>query len=151
MGRSVKVFILIFCFCIFFTPFLRASDNPMLDFYGGLTEIVEKNMNNPSACVSESERYIKNNIGKVQKAAERGASSAKKNARNYEDMSPQEIEAAMKEAERAMSDPKIADAMNKSMEAMNRFMQAIQEFTQNHPDEGDSIMEALESYSSKGL
>lgn len=130
-----------------FLPFSWASDNPMFDFYNGLTEVIEKNMDNPEACVVRAESYIKNNIGALQKAAEAGRRMAQQNTRKYENMSQEELESTMEEAERVMSDPKISESMNKSMTAMNKFMEVIGEFTMKHPDEGEEIMETLNEYS----
>jgi len=128
-------------------PFSWAGDNPMFDFYNGLTEVIEKNMNNPDTCAKQAESYIKNNIVKLQKAAEAGKKNARKNTKKYEDMSQAELDSAMKEAERAMSDPKIAESMNASMAAMNRFIEVIDTFAMKHPAEGEKIMEALSQYS----
>jgi hypothetical protein len=128
-------------------PFSWASDNPMFDFYNGLTEVIERSMNNPEACVIQAENYIKNNIGILQKAAETGRRMAQQNTQKYENMNQEELESAMEEAEKAMSDPKIAESMNISMIAINKFTEAINEFTMKHPDEGERIMGILSEYS----
>lgn len=130
-----------------FLPFSWASDNPMFDFYNGLTEVIERNMDSPEACVVQAGNYIKNNIGVLQKVAEAGRKMAQQNTRKYENMSQEKLEPAMEEAERVMSDPKIAESMNRSMAAMNKFMEVIGEFAMKHPDEGERIMEVLSEYS----
>ncbi len=132
-----------------FLPFSWASDNPMFDFYNGLTEVIERNMDNPKACVVQAGSYIKNNIGVLQKAAEAGRRMAQQNTRKYENMSQEKLESTMEEAKRVMSDPKIAESMNKSMTAMNKFMKVMGEFEMKHPDEGEKIMETLSEYSNQ--
>ena len=128
-------------------PFSWASDNPMFDFYNGLTEVIERNTDNPKACVVQSENYIKNNIGVLQKVTEAGRRKTQKNIQAYKNMSQEELGLVMKKAEKAMSDPKIAESMNISMAAMNKFVEVMNEFTMKHPYEGESIMEILSAYS----
>ena len=131
-------------------PFSWASDNPMFDFYDGLTEIIEGGMNNPGACVVQAENYIKNNIGILKKAAETGRKMAQQNKQKYENVNQEDFQSAMEGAEKAMSDPKIAESMNKFMTAMNKFIETMDEFTMKHPDEGNRIMEILGEYSPQG-
>jgi len=121
----------------------------MFDFYNGLTEVIEKNMDNPHACVLQAESYIKNKIGILQKAAETGKKMVRQNLQRYENMSDKDIQSAIEEAEDAMSDPKIAESMNASMKVMNRFMEAMNKFTIKHPAEGEKIADALSEYSSQ--
>lgn len=130
-----------------FLLFSWAGDNPMFDFYNGLAEVIERNMNNPGACLAQAEDYIKNNIKTLQEVAERGRRMAQQNMQKYENMNREELESTMKEAERTMSDPKVAESMNRSMTAMNKFVEVMGEFTVQHPDEGERIMETLSKYS----
>jgi len=147
MRRLFVSLIVGFVFISFLLTFSLASDNPMFDFYNGLTGIVEKNMNNPTACAAQAENYIKKNIGALLKTAEAGRKMAQQKTQQYENMSKEDLEAALAKAEKAMSDPKIAASMNKSMMVMNKFMEVMTQFTMKHPDEGDRIMETLSEYS----
>ncbi len=131
----------------FILPVSWAGQNPMFDFYNGLTEIIEKNMNNPKVCVSQSESYIKNNIKTLQKATAAGRKMVQDNSQKYENMGNKELELTMKQAQEAMSDPKIAESMNASMTVMNNFMQVLNKFMMKHPVEGGEIMDALSEYS----
>jgi len=124
-----------------------ASDNPMLDFYSGLTEIINKNMDSPKACVSQAESYIKSNIKTLHKATEAGREMTRNNTQKYENMSGKDLESAIAEAEKAMSDSKVAESMNASMSVVNRFMDALNEFATKHPAEGERISEILSEYS----
>ncbi len=143
MYRLILAVIIFGLFVFSCSTGLFASDNPMYDFYSGLTRIVEENMDNPSACVSRAKSYIKGNIRALETAAEQGRKRARQNMKDYENMSQEELDSAMQKAEEAISDPKVAEAMNKSMEAMNNFMDVISRFSMKHPDSGRKIMDAL--------
>ncbi|MFH0732884.1 MAG: hypothetical protein V2A72_08225 [Candidatus Omnitrophota bacterium] len=129
-----------------FLPLSMAGDNPMLDFYNELAQIIENNTDNPDACVAQAKAHISSNIGPLQAAAQRGRQMAQRDEQKYEDMDQQDIEAAMQEAEKTMSDPMVARTMNESMAALDRFAVAFEQFASKYPDAADKITNTMHEY-----
>lgn len=128
----------LFAVLLFVTPLAYAQDyNPMYDFYKGLADVIERNMTNPGGCVSESEVFIKENIGTLQASIEQAQKMAAEQPAGSE-------EGAATVAE-TMSDSQKAD-MAKGMEALDRFMQVFNSFAQSSPEEAEKIAGFISQY-----
>ncbi len=151
MARKLLLPAITAVMCVISFPVLTlASDNPMADFYGGLAKIIERNMNEPGACVNEAKHYINDNSKALRIIAEKGNTMAQSNRRKHENMSAADLENAMKEAEKAMADPRVMESMNRYMSAMNAFMDAMGEFGSRHSEEAEQIMTMINAYFPQG-
>ncbi|MDB4349560.1 hypothetical protein OAA99_01240 [Omnitrophica bacterium] len=119
------------------------SKNPMLDFYNGLADIIERNMNSPDACVVQSKRFIDENIGSLLESAKRGRQMAPQVSEGASQVSEEEARAAM---EKMQNNPDIAREMQASMDALNRFMGAIGNFTAKYPEDAEMINDHMASF-----
>ncbi|MFH1752854.1 MAG: hypothetical protein ABH875_01605, partial [Candidatus Omnitrophota bacterium] len=92
-----------------------ASSDPMYDFYEGLAEIIEREMDHPNDCAAASEKYIRSNIGTLKEALNRSKAMAEEV--RYEEMTQEELE------------KKTAEMVNnKGFRAANRFIAAFETF-----------------------
>ena len=121
---------------------VHASDDPMYDFYGGLSNIIKKNMNNPDTCVSQSEVFIRKNIGRLQERVQQGRRMAQQNRKKYENMSEAEMKKMMDQAGQAME----AASQTKGFQAMMDFQNVFQQFAMKHPDHAKKIGDVLNQY-----
>ena len=112
---------------------LSCADNLEKDmdkFYGGLADIVEKNMDNPDYCVKAVDDYYVKNKGtveKIRKVTEKMMAEAYQATDMYGSMDPGEYEALEEETvERTMIDPKFTGGAQ-------RYSEAMQKFSMKHP------------------
>ena len=126
---------------LFMTSFAFAQADPVYNFYNGLANIIEENMNSPDACVAKAVRFINDNLKPLQDAMQRGVQMAQ--TQQYDQMSQEEI---VKKAEEGMQ----VLSQNKSMEAVMRFSKSMQEFAMNYPEHTAKISEAMSVSEQKG-
>ena len=112
----------------------------MVEFYGGLAEVLEQNMDEPERCVKQADDYIASHVGPLQELMKRSRMNAQSNP-------PSSGKAALTREDQA----KIGQAMNEmsrseGFQAMNRFLSAFEEFAGKYPDHADRIGEILERY-----
>ncbi len=105
-------------------------------FYGGISDIMEKNMNNPDKCVREIDKYYDDNnatILKIRKLTEENIKKAVEFAKNFKD-------APIENYEKAKS--KAGDFYNENMgptAGITRYSNAMQEFAMKHPQQAIKI------------
>ena len=105
-------------------------------FYGGISDIMEKNMNNPDKCVREIDKYYGDNnttILKIRKLTEENIKKAVEFAKNFKD-------APIENYEKAKS--KAGDFYNENMgptAGITRYSNAMQEFAMKHPQQAIKI------------
>ena len=134
-----KYFSLLFsiCFILFLSSVGGYAEDPMYDFYSGLADVIEKNMDNPDRCVSEAESFIRKNIKPLVKATETGKRMAQSGM--YNNMSEEEARKKLEEMGSHMS-------QSGSMEAINRFTNALGKFSMKYPKHGEKISDILSEY-----
>lgn len=134
MERFLKFFLAGFLMILLFSYVAYAEDvDPMYDFYNGLSDIIERNMNSPDICVTQSETFIRKNIGSLIEVADK--------ARQMAQMRPTTEKEAQRMAELGKYMPQA-----KGMEAMNRFIQVFGTFAMKHPEHAEKINEILGEY-----
>jgi DNA repair ATPase RecN len=123
--------------CLVFTCVYAADENIMYDFYNGLANIIEQNMNNPDNCVTQAENHIRANIAKLKEVVQK----AKQMARTMPQaqMSQAELEQKMQ----ALSTDPMA---NKMMDTMQRFSQALYNFSEKYPDHAEKIGDVFDEF-----
>ena len=60
------------CFMLSLSSVGVYAGDLMYDFYSGLADIIERNMDNSDKCVTEAESFIRKNIKPLLEATERG-------------------------------------------------------------------------------
>jgi len=129
---------------VFSLPFIASAENMddyMVKIYGGLADIVERNINSPERCVIETEGFIKKNqalIDKMHQTIKQNIQRAQ--SREY---SEEEVQ-AMQQGYQGM-------AASKGSQQMNRFVQAIQNFSANNPDFEEKLGDAMVQLQSQGM
>ncbi len=112
-----------------------ASGDPMYDFYDGLSQIMERDMNHPDDCVAASEVFIRQNIVKLEEAIKRSKAIGEEALNNK--MSEEELQ---KKTEDIIK--------SKGFQAMNRFMAAFQAFASKNPEAAQKITMVMDEYES---
>ncbi|MEE8359799.1 MAG: hypothetical protein V3S04_02600 [Candidatus Omnitrophota bacterium] len=112
-----------------------ASGDPMYDFYDGLSQILEREMNHPSDCVAASEIFIRQNIGKLEEAIKRSMAIGEDTLNS--EMTEEELQ---KKTEGIIK--------SKGFQAMNRFMAAFQAFASKNPKAAQKITAVMDEYES---
>lgn len=123
--------------CLVFTCVYATDENIMYDFYNGLTNIIEQNMNNPDSCVTKAENHIRANIAKLSEVVKKAKQMAKTMPQTQ--MSQAELQQKMQELGR---DP----MANKMMDTMQRFTQAFYNFSEKHPDHAERIGDVFDEF-----
>ena len=113
-----------------------AEDDPMYQFYSGLAEIIERNMEHPEDCAAKAEIFIRDNIGQLRQAVQRSKDMAK-STRNSQ-MSEVELQKKTQELVRS-----------RGFQAMNRFMGAFRAFGSKSPEDAQKIMAVMGEYESR--
>ena len=141
MLKRIIFFITVTFSLFFLLNSVHSQDrDPMYNFYGGLADIIENNMDNPDGCVAQADRFIRNNIEPLKKAAERGR-------RMVEDRRHEEITEA--EAQKMMQQGANILAKSKGFQAMNRFMELLNSFAMQHPEHAEKILDVMSEYNSE--
>jgi len=108
----------------------------MEGFYDELTDIVERNMNNPEQCVAEVERCYENNKEKLSQFMEEAQRSAASQGVSIEQkaslMTEEEIEEVMRSAQ-----------TSRLFQIMSRFNQVLENFSRTYPQHALKILEKL--------
>ena len=135
--RKLLFFALIFVFTISNITFSEDMIKSMDKFYGGLADIVERNMDRPHKCVEEVLQYYKSNSKLVDKI--RG-------------LTEKNMLAAMSASDKAKTDSggsqKVSDltaagediTSSVLTEGSKRYTAALQKFMPKHPAEGMKIV-----------
>jgi hypothetical protein len=117
-------------------------------FYQGLIPIIERNMNNPSQCLSEVDQYYVNNKALIEKIKAKTGEAMKQ-------MAPM-MEKYMAAVEDSMSGKQIDEGQFKNFDQsasgsgsvspiVRRYTKLIEQFTAKHPRAGGAIaMKAME-------
>ncbi len=135
--RKYLGFLFSICFILFLLSVDVYAEDPMYDFYSGLADIIERNMDSPDKCVAEAESFIRENIKPLLEATERGRRMAQSGM--YEDLSEEEVRGKLEEMGDHMS-------QSGSMKAINRFMNALDNFSTEYPQHGENISDILSGY-----
>ena len=123
--------------CVFsLTSFADAQDPQILmaTIYGGLADIIEANINNPSQCIVEIERFCQKHKADIDRL------SAVSQSRQImqRDYSPEDV--STKRLEQELE----AMAQSTGFQETNRFMRAVQNFSMQNPDYEEDFGDAIE-------
>jgi hypothetical protein len=119
-----------------------AQNDPMYNFYNGLSNIVESNMSSPDTCVKEAENFIRQNIAPLLEMSNEGKRRAQMQNSNVDAMTDAEKQAMMEQAGEAL-------AKSKGAEALDRFMKIMEDFSASNPEHADKIYAIIDGYSPK--
>jgi methyl-accepting chemotaxis protein len=114
------------------------AQNPeelMITIYGGLTNIIEKNMNSPQRCIAEVEHFIKKHKGDIEKLV-------KVTEQNRQRAMQQDYTYTRPDMKK-MQESFEAMAQSRGFQEMSRFMQAVQNFSMKNSEFGQSLGEAI--------
>lgn len=133
--RAVLISAVVITFA--WTNFGLAQDIGQLtdDFYAGLADVLEKNMDDPQQCLKEAEQYYQENQATVEKirAAAEGAfvqaePMMQQTMDKYKSMSEEELK-AMPEQQQGIQVP----GPTQGTPGMDRYIKLIQAFTMKYP------------------
>lgn len=138
MKRCIGLlFSVILIACLVSTCVYATDENIVYDFYNGLTNIIERNMNNPDSCVTQAENHIRANIAKLKEVVNKAKQMAQTMPQT------QISQAELQQKMQALS----ADPMaNKMMDIMQRFTQAFYNFSQKYPDHAEKIGNVFDEF-----
>jgi len=105
-------------------------------FYAELTDIIERNMNNPERCVAEVKRFYEDNQDKLSQFMEEAKRISASEGTSVEE---QAKSITKEEVEQMMQRPET----NELLKIMSRFNQVITRFSSNYPQQALEIMEKL--------
>ena len=110
----------------------RVTDN----FYGGLADIIENNMNDPDACVAGVNDYYASNQAAVQQIREgvrKGMEYAMSQMESYEDMTEEDLARLEEMAEQK------GESQNTTSAETTRYTKTLQSFLMKHPMHGARV------------
>ncbi len=149
MKKSLIILVILgMQFFVFAGNLLYAGSNNISDeFYKGLAVIIERNMDNPQACLQEVNLYYKDNQSDIQKIREGAQEALEKSAPmmntmmdKYMNMSEEELAELEKQSQGYKR-----KSVNDYSLGIQRYSEALKKFTGKHPKEGMKIaMLALE-------
>ncbi|MBL7157851.1 MAG: hypothetical protein ISS92_06835 [Candidatus Omnitrophica bacterium] len=99
-------------------------------FYGGIADIIERDMDNPDRCLREVENYYHTNqrtVEKIRNMSEKYMKKAIDMAKKYDSMSEEELKAYEREL------PQDVLAKPITSEGRERYAKAMQDFAMKHP------------------
>ena len=146
MERALRFFAGCLSLCIACCSVCEAQDiNKLADeFYAGLADIIERNMDNAESCVREVDAYYQANKDKVayiRAAAEKATEEISSKMDAYMSMSQKELEALAQQQGARQQEAPTSHMSDSGM----RYTNAIKTFTVKYPNEGMKIsMKALE-------
>jgi hypothetical protein len=117
-------------------PRIYAEGDPMYQFYNGLAEVIERNMEHPEDCAAKAEIFIRDNIDQLRQAVQR----SKEVAKNTQNSQMSEVELQKKTEELVRS---------RGFQAMSRFMGAFQVFGSKSPEDAQKIMAVMGEYETR--
>lgn len=134
--------LLLACLIVLVFPagvFAEDMEAQVARFYNGLSDIMERNMNNPDSCVSETKRFVDANQAFLIKMQE----LAKKGMQQAQDMQhPSMDQADMQKAMEEMSKSEAA-------QATTRWAQAMMQFSMQNPEHAGQIAEIMSRFMPK--
>ena len=143
MRRPFKIFVLssFFAFSIICAGAAQEINKISEEFYSGLADIIEDNMNNPDACVAKVEDYYQANQDKIKEiraAAEKAMEQMAPQMGKYMSMTQEEAEALAKKegAQGETIKPRM-------LPEAERYSDALKTFSMKHLEAGTKI--AMES------
>ena len=135
MKRCSLLLAVVLCVGVFVGQ-LRAQDVSRLadEFYAGLADIIERNMNAPDNCLAEADRFYQTNQDKVlamRKAAEKAMQQAAPLMEKYMSMSEQEAEALANKQQGG-----VQGRQSRLSSAAQRYTEAVKNFATKYPMPG---------------
>ena len=121
-------------------PVYADNGDPMYNFYNGLANVIESNMDNPEACVAKAESYIRKNIGPLERATQRGRRMAETGM--YDDMTEEDAMQALEGMGEAMS-------RTGGFQALNRFQRVLGVFEQKYPEHAERLLDSMSEHQSQ--
>ena len=138
MSKFLTCFIVGF-FCVFSLASFADAQDPqtlMATIYGGLADIIEANINNPSQCIAAVESFCqkyKADINALSAISQARGQQALQRDYSQEDMDMEKMQQAFE-----------AMAQSRDFQELNRFTQALQNFSMQNPDHGEELGDAIE-------
>jgi leucyl aminopeptidase (aminopeptidase T) len=133
MKKLGSIFVLGYFFVFLLSSMVLAEDinNIIDDFYNGLAEIIERNMEDPERGVKEVEDYYQNNqeaVNKIRQQAEKAMEQIAPQIDKYMSMAEEEA-AALAEQQKARENT----AQGQMSRAAQRYTEALKAFTTKYP------------------
>jgi hypothetical protein len=128
----------ILCFSLVMpVPQAEISDGVMAELFNGMADIVEGNMNNPSQCLAQLEKFIAANRARFEEWKRTVEANVEKYRANPRQMpSPEEMRRMQEEM-----------ARSEGAQAMGRWTAALMQFSIRNSDVMDDFSAALEEVS----
>ena len=136
--------ITVFLMCLFVSQGFSSSTDTLYGFYNGLSDIIERNMSTPDACVDEADRFIQRNLPGLAQNVQKNIQKAE--TIDYENMSAEEAQEMANQVEQTLGMNQSA-LMNEGMAAMNRFTNLFTSFSMKYPEHADKINDSLDKVS----
>ena len=130
----LRIFVLVVLLVSMLCAVSSASDLRALQdkFYAGITDIVQRNMEDPQQCLGAVDRYFEDNQALVaqirmetEKAMAQSAPMMQKMIDKYQSMSEEELQALEKKS--AATDQRMQSQMSSTMTRYNEVMSAFME------------------------
>jgi len=141
--KFVSVLFVAFVAIVVLSNQADAVQDPMFEFYDGLSDVIEQNLNDAQGCLKAVEKYLKDNkklIDTMTAMTQRGQNMAQQ--QDYENMSDEEMKQKFEQGIQLLS-------QSKGVEAVNRFMDVAGQFSMNNPDEADALFQTIEDHMPK--
>jgi len=135
--RKLIIFAVIFILAIGSVAFSEDITKSIDKFYGGIADIIERNMDRPHECVEEVSKYYESNsklVDKIRNLAEKNMLSAMSAAGK----SKADSGGSEKASDFTADEESIASVV--LTEGSNRYATALQKFMPKHPAEGMKIV-----------
>ena len=146
MKKIGKIFVAVLVGISLLASISLAQDlNQVVDqFYAGLADIIERNMDNPDQCVREVEDFYAANqetVNKIRQAAQEAMKELSPMIDKYKSMTQEEIEALHQEArEKQIGQTDFPEVTLPPLaDGADRYAQAIQAFAAKYPEAGMKI------------
>ena len=128
--------------CLTVFAHAQITEDTMCDFYNGLSDILDRNINSPDHAVSQTKAYLDRHqalLDQITQAAQKGQQMAQSmNAMNMgQSMNPMNIsQGQMAQAMETVSKSKMTGVMT-------RYMQSMMRFAMQNQDHADAIAELM--------